>query len=109
MTFPLSTLTELVNYFSTDRTVEKNNTQVENSSYISVYEMGRRLKKIPLQTFTSFEQASQPWPYPLIRSAWFALAFTPAKKKQQDSAVNIWFLKLPLDEQGKLIQIARDE
>jgi hypothetical protein len=102
-----STLLELIHYFSNSRT--------ENSDSIPpnyhIYEMGRGIKSIDTALFTEFEAANTPWPYPFIKSAWFALFFTPSKQDmgtEKPDYFHIWFLKFPLDEQGLLVQNARD-
>ncbi len=72
---------------------------------IHIYDMGRRIGPIPLERFHAFEACQHPWPQPLQQQAWFATLFQPAGEKEP----LIWFLRLPLDEQGKLIPAARDE
>ncbi len=70
------------------------------------FDMGRRITKIPRDRFLQFEKNDIPYPYPLQQQAWFALMFQD-KGNQQEPL--IWFLRLPLDEQGKLLQAARDD
>ncbi|MCX4187899.1 DUF3549 family protein [Methylophaga sp. OBS4] len=71
-----------------------------------VFDMGRRVCKLSPDDFVSFEWARKPYPYPFQRSALFGVIFwhPDAAEKQY-----VWFLKFPLDEQGLLIQAARDE
>ena len=70
------------------------------------FDMGRRVSKIPVETFLKFERTEQPYPLPYLREAWIAvLLWNPKQAGQQ----LIWFLKLPLDEQGKLVLAARDD
>lgn len=70
------------------------------------FDMGRRLSKIDTSTFLAFERNEIPYPFPLLRQAWFAvLIWNPKQQNQQQ----IWFLKFPLDEQGKLIFAARND
>jgi hypothetical protein len=99
-----STLTELIQFFihggETQSSIDNN----EDIFYI--YEMGRGIKQINRQTFADFEDTSIAWPYPFLKSAWFALLF--ANPENPDN-FHVWFLKFPLDEQGKLIQAARDD
>jgi hypothetical protein len=71
-----------------------------------VFDMGRRVVKLSADEFFSFEQATQPYPYPFKKSALFGLVFW--NEEQTDNRY-IWFLNFPLDEQGLLIQAARDE
>jgi len=73
---------------------------------IRIFDMGRRVSKIPLSDFQKFEKGEQAYWYPYQQTAWVALLFWHKKDKTQH---NIWFLRMPLDESG-LIQIsARDE
>ncbi len=76
-----------------------------NASF-RIFDMGRRLGKLDIDTFQAFEKNEAPYPYPLMRQAWLAvLIWNPKQRDQQQ----IWFLKFPLDEQGKLIFAARDD
>lgn len=76
-----------------------------NASF-RIFDMGRRLSKLDIETFQKFEKNDIPYPYPLMRQAWLAvLIWNPKQRDQQQ----IWFLKFPLDEQGKLIFAARDD
>lgn len=72
---------------------------------IRIYEMGRRVLKLSSSDFLKFEQTQISYPYPLQHQAWFGISIL-------DNAVSeepvIWFLRLPLDEQGKLVQASRD-
>lgn len=70
------------------------------------FDMGRRVVKISRDRFLQFEKTEIPYPYPLQQQAWFALLFQD--KSSQEEPL-IWFLRLPLDEQGKLLQAARDD
>ncbi|MCW8890086.1 MAG: DUF3549 family protein, partial [Sedimenticola sp.] len=70
------------------------------------FDMGRRVVKIPREQFLAFEKNEIPYPYPLQQQAWFALLFQD-KSNQQEPL--IWFLRMPLDEQGKLLLAARDD
>jgi len=74
-------------------------------SDIHIYDMGRRINQIPIDCFYDFEEGRAPWPQPLQRQAWFATLFRPAGETEP----LIWFLRLPLDEQGKLVPASRDE
>jgi hypothetical protein len=70
------------------------------------FDIGRRLEKIPRDRFLQFERTEIPYPYPLQQQAWFALVLENGESGSEHS---IWFLRLPLDEQGKLLQAARDD
>lgn len=79
--------------------------QSTNASF-RIFDMGRRLGKLEVQRFQAFEKNEIPYPYPLMRQAWFAvLIWNPKQAGQQQ----IWFLRFPLDEQGKLVFAARDD
>ncbi len=69
-------------------------------------DMGRRVVKIPRDRFLRIEKTAIPYPYPLQQQAWFALLFQHAASHTDPF---IWFLRFPLDEQGKLLQAARDD
>lgn len=71
-----------------------------------VFDMGRRVVKISAKEFVNFEQAQMPYPYPLQKQALFGVVFWDPKYPDKQY---VWFLKLPLDEQGLLIQAARDQ
>lgn len=75
-----------------------------------VFDLGRRIVEVPVEDFIAFEKLEKPWPTPLQTSAWvgiiFYLAADATEKEQQEQA--IWFLRLPLDEQARLMQSARD-
>lgn len=70
------------------------------------FDMGRRITQIPRDQFLQFEKSDIPYPYPLQQQAWFALILQDDDHQQEPL---IWFLRLPLDEQGKLLQAARDD
>ncbi len=70
-------------------------------------DMGRRISPIPREHFIAFELTDIPYPLPLQRQAWFALSLADPKQPRFDPM--IWFIRFPLDEQGKLLQAARDE
>jgi hypothetical protein len=70
-------------------------------------DMGRRICAIPRERFIAFELTEAPYPLPLQQQAWFALTLTDRKQPRFDPM--IWFIRFPLDEQGKLLQAARDE
>ncbi len=71
-----------------------------------IFDMGRQVVKLIPDEFVEFEWAREPYPYPFKKSALFAVVFW--NPKHADNRY-VWFLKLPLDEQGLLIQAARDE
>lgn len=76
--------------------------------------MGRRVIEIPLETMRRFELAEEAYPQPFLRAAWLGILiqFQESHQKninQDHNNYNIWFIKLPLDEQGFLQQAARDD
>jgi hypothetical protein len=70
------------------------------------FDMGRRVQPLKREEFEEFETGTAPWPRPLLQQAWFGILFWPREDPQ---AHYIWFLKLPLDEQGLLNLAARDD
>jgi Protein of unknown function (DUF3549) len=71
-----------------------------------VFDMGRRVQKISTDVFFDFENAKVPYPYPLQQHAFIAVLFW---NKNESDTHYVWFLKLPLDEQGLLVQAARSQ
>lgn len=71
-----------------------------------VFDMGRRVSKISATEFAAFENAQFSYPLPFQRSALFGIIFW---HPQADKQHFVWFLQFPLDEQGLLLQSARDE
>jgi len=75
-----------------------------------IYDMGCRLSKLSSTDFKKFEEGQKAYPLPWLRHAWVGILSWSAKSpKLGVSSPTIWFLKLPLDERGLLIQAARDE
>lgn len=75
-----------------------------------IYDMGCRLSKLSSTDFKKFEEGHKAYPLPWLRHAWVGiLSWSPTSPKLGASSPTIWFLKLPLDERGLLIQAARDE
>lgn len=71
-----------------------------------VFDMGRRVEKIPRDEFARFEAGKSPYPYPLQQHAWLGiLGWNPDEPEERI----IWFLKLGLDETGMLSLAARDD
>jgi len=69
------------------------------------FSLGRRIIEIPRERFMAFENAAEPWPQPFQQAAWLGILFNDA----QSGEPHLWFLRFPLDEQGLLVQAARDE
>ena len=77
----------------------------QTGAQVRSYDIGRRVGRLDRERFLAFENASAPYPLPMQRKAWFALVQLP--DASPDHPV-IWFLRLDLDEQGMLVQAARD-
>ncbi|WP_438970168.1 DUF3549 family protein [Methylophaga sp.] len=71
-----------------------------------VFDMGRRVTKMNADEFVNFEWAKKPYPLPFQRKASFGVIFWHPEAPEKHY---VWFLTFPLDEQGLLIQTARDE
>lgn len=71
-----------------------------------VFDLGRRVAPLSKALFQSIEQVEQPYPYPFQGAAFLAVVFWHPQRSDTHS---VWFLQLPLDEQGLLLQSARDE
>jgi hypothetical protein len=71
---------------------------------VSVYDVGRRVGRLPRERCLAFERAGAPYPLPLQRKAWCAFVHRIAENHEPV----IWFIRLDLDEQGLLVQAARD-
>lgn len=74
-------------------------------SHLHIYDMGRRVCNITRSQFLDFENTLIPYPLPLQAQAWLGLAM---EDTQHPGEPTIWFLRLPLDEQGKLVLASRD-
>ncbi|MEW9797649.1 DUF3549 family protein [Alteromonas sp. CYL-A6] len=70
-----------------------------------VFDMGRGIYPVPAQTFLEIENAASLPPHPRQQHAWYGLVFW---NKQSSSQHYIWFIKLPLDEQGLVVSAARN-
>jgi hypothetical protein len=77
----------------------------EAGAQVYFFDLGRRVTRLPNGTVAAFEQAQHPYPYPFLRSAWLGVLFCYEGEDEQQ----IWFLRFPLDEQGLLLQAARDD
>lgn len=75
-----------------------------SDSQYRVYDIGRRVDKISKEQFEQIESAQLPYPFPSQGHAFLAIAFW----QKQSNTPYLWFIKLPLDEQGLLNQGARN-
>ena len=71
-----------------------------------VFDMARGIRPISSQLFLEIENAIKPAPYPRQQHAWFGVLFF---NKQLSDERYIWFVKLPLDEQGLVIGAGRQQ
>lgn len=72
--------------------------QTSGNQY-AIFDLGRRIQAIDNATFERIESGGQPYPYPVQRSAQFAIAYWDNSHQPW-----IWFLKFELDERGLLQQ-----
>ena len=71
-----------------------------------IFDVGRRIRKLDKNQFQHFEAQEIPYPFPYLQHAWLALFIT---QKGQLGNETLWFLKWPLDEQGKIVPYVRDD
>ena len=71
---------------------------------VSLYHMGRRVTACSRETLRAFENAEQAWPEPWQGQARLGIVFRLGAMEEPA----IWFLALPLDEQGMLSPAQRD-
>lgn len=71
---------------------------------VSLYHMGRRVTRCPRDTLAAFETGRVPWPEPWQGQARLGIVFRLGNMPEPA----IWFLGLPLDEQGYLSPAQRD-
>lgn len=71
-----------------------------------LFDMGRRVSKVSAEVFARVEQGQAAYPLPYLHHAWVGLLLWHPKESDRNA---VWFLKLPLDEQGYLIQAVRDD
>lgn len=71
---------------------------------VHLYHLGRTLSPLSLEELEAFETQQQPWSQPFKGQARLACVFRPAGI---DDPL-VWFLALPLDEEGRLSPPQRD-
>ncbi|MYL24186.1 DUF3549 family protein [Halomonas alkaliantarctica] len=71
---------------------------------VSLYHMGRRVTPCPRDALTALETGNAPWPEPWQGQARLSIVFRLGNMPEPA----IWFLSLPLDEQGHLSPAQRD-
>jgi hypothetical protein len=72
------------------------------------YDMGRRIIPLDRNLMLAFEHTETPYPQPLQQQAWLALVLHPDAGERSEDLL-VWFIRFPLDEQGKLTLAARDD
>lgn len=68
----------------------------QSNCQFCVYDLGRKVCKIPNSAFKNIARNQIPYPYPIQQQAFFALTFWQVGAQKEHF---IWFLKMPLDEQ----------
>jgi hypothetical protein len=71
----------------------------QSNCQFCVYDLGRKVCKIPNSLFKNIVHNQLPYPYPVQQHAFIALTFWQVGAQKEHF---IWFLKMPLDEQGLL-------
>ncbi|GAA0784307.1 MULTISPECIES: DUF3549 family protein [Pseudomonadati] len=74
------------------------------NTQFQIYDLGRRVQNIDMMAFHQIESLVSPYPYPIQGHALFAIVFW-----QESQQPFIWFIKLPLDEQGLLSPAPRQQ
>ena len=69
-------------------------------------DLGRGMRLINNQTFFEWENQQAPCAYPRQDHAWFCIVFW---NEQVDKERYMWFIKLPVDENGLLVQASRNQ
>ena len=80
----------------------------QGGAQASFFDMGRRVIEMPLDIIRGFESTDIAYPQPFLQSAWLGIVFQ-YPDEVSNNPHNIWFVKLPLDEQGLLQLAARDD
>jgi len=73
--------------------------------HLIIYELGRKITKISNTDFKDIESNKRPYPFPIQQQAFFSITFWQTQEDQNEHF--IWFLKMPVDEQGFLEMIAQ--
>ncbi|MFT5757661.1 MAG: hypothetical protein ACI9LM_002397 [Alteromonadaceae bacterium] len=76
---------------------------LSNSQY-RIYDISRKIDKISKKTFSQIELNQIAYPSPSQKHAFIAIAFW----QKENTQPYLWFVKLPLDEQGLLNQGSRN-
>lgn len=70
-----------------------------------VFDLGRRIEPLESQTFLNIENGLHIPPFPRQKHAWFGIVFWNKRASNQHY---IWFIKLPIDEQGLVVTATRN-
>ncbi len=70
-----------------------------------VFDMGRSIRPMSAQSFLEVENGDLIAPYPRLQHQWMGIVFWD---KHRSASHYIWFIKLPLDEQGKVVTASRN-
>lgn len=79
---------------------------LEAGTEYRIVDMGRAFQLLDNQDFLNIETAANPAPFPRQQMMWLGILFW---NKSLSSQHYIWFIKLPLDEQGKVVTAQRDQ
>ena len=77
---------------------------VRSGAAVELYHLGRRVEPCEMSTLAAFEVGELAWPTPWQGQARLGLVFRLGDMREPV----IWFLALPLDEQGQLVPAPRD-
>lgn len=77
----------------------------QQGAQLRVFDLGRRIEALPNDVFHAVEHHQLPYPIPYLKHAWLGIL---TWKEDAPGSHNIWFAKLPLDEQNLLEPAARD-
>ena len=77
----------------------------KSGAQMRIFDLGSRIQKISKSDFADIESLAKPYPHPYLKHAWIGILTWNPKLAGQH---NIWFLKLPLDEQNFIQPGPRD-
>lgn len=77
---------------------------IRSGAAVELYHLGRRVEPCEMSTLAAFEAGELSWPAPWQGQARLGLVFRLGDMRDPV----IWFLALPLDEQGQLVPAPRD-
>ncbi|WP_395344549.1 DUF3549 family protein [Ningiella sp. W23] len=76
-----------------------------------IYDISRARRLVSNQEFFDYELNNEPFPTPRQAHAWLCIVFwnKQIRNKNNEQEHYIWFIKLPIDERGLIMQAARDQ